>query len=186
MTCGLTFSHFWGLLFLICKPKVCMFTLTYLLDSWTFSLPTHTDRDGEEKGGGKSKILCELRRHCESTVLVGLHETFPNKVNLAFKCYLFVWEGFSPLFQQAVNVIFFLNQSPTLFGLMKPLISLSLLHIKISAHKFVLTMAWHILESYTHWNSVVLERDKINRSIRQETEPINGATHMLKFSLCHT
>ena len=36
-TWGLTFSHFWDLLFFIYKPKACMFTFTCLLDSRAFS-----------------------------------------------------------------------------------------------------------------------------------------------------
>lgn len=93
MTWSLTFWLFWGLLFIICKPKICVFTLTYLLDSQTFplafSLPTHLDGDGGGDDGRKGETLCDLRRHCESTVLVEeLWETFPNKGNPACQCYV--------------------------------------------------------------------------------------------------
>lgn len=36
-TWGLTFSHFWDLLFLVYKPKACMFTFTCLLNSRALS-----------------------------------------------------------------------------------------------------------------------------------------------------
>lgn len=67
VTCGLTSSHFWGLLFLIRKPKICMFTLINPLDSWTFSLlfslPTHIDRD--EGREAKSTVISEtLWKYC--------------------------------------------------------------------------------------------------------------------------
>lgn len=67
VTCGLTSSHFWGLLFLISKPKICMFTLINPLDSWTFSLlfslPTHMDRDGGREA--KSIVISEtLWKYC--------------------------------------------------------------------------------------------------------------------------
>lgn len=69
VTCGLTSSHFWGLFFLICKPKVCMFTLNSWTFSLFFSLPTHMDRDARKRGKIHHdlkdilKVLC-LQKNC--------------------------------------------------------------------------------------------------------------------------
>lgn len=78
VTCGLTFSQFWGLLFYSEKPKIFIF-YPHLSAGFMSFLSAHTHGWGwRRRRGGKGKILCVLRRHVESTVLIEeLHETFP-------------------------------------------------------------------------------------------------------------
>lgn len=123
--------------------------------------------DGSEGAEGEERVnpLRSEKTLWKYRVIEQLHETFPNKVNLAFKCYLLAQHGL----QHPVSVIVFLNQSPSLFEHMKTLISLILLHVKKFENKFVLRMTWYVRKLQSLKQCGIKVGSQLNRSVKQES-----------------